>query len=384
MKTLLSYLFLLILPVSQIQAQLNSTHNHFRSGDVLIKQQVDFVDPGQEGSNKLWDFSKLKTINQEYTLSYAMPPIEGDSVYIMGDSRYQKKDFDDNDLIVGTEHNTMYYFLLRNDTLIQLGHENPTVRLMYTSPFVLMPFPLNYGQSVSSGYITKGLYSATVDMQSRGEVITRADAYGSMILPSGDTISPVLRVKTQQTIIDMLNRNNENQEEAKGNLLETCRWYTKGYRYPIFETVTNISLADNTPIFSTAFFFPPQDHLYLDTDPDNMALLDELWDMDKDQTPVTTSAKEGKTVTIEDLVTCRIYPNPVKSLMNMEYELKTDADISFDLYTLEGLPVMKINRKKHATGLYQQTIDCSNLKPRSYVLKITVNNLTVNEIIIKK
>ncbi|MDR2954989.1 MAG: T9SS type A sorting domain-containing protein, partial [Prevotella sp.] len=144
------------------------------------------------------------------------------------------------------------------------------------------------------------------------------------------------------------------------------------------------SLADNTPIFSTAFFFPPQDHLYLDTDPDNMALLDELWDMDKDQTPVTTSAKEGKTVTIEDLVTCRIYPNPVKSLMNMEYELKTDADISFDLYTLEGLPVMKINRKKHATGLYQQTIDCSNLKPRSYVLKITVNNLTVNEIIIKK
>ncbi len=167
--------------------------------------------------------------------------------------------------------------------------------------------------------------------------------------------------------------------------METCRWYSKGYRYPVFETVRNINIADNTTIFSTAFFFPPQDHLYLDTDPENLALLEELWDMDKEDTGGATSDQQGgKTVTIDELVTCRIYPNPVESQMNLEYELKTVGDISFDLYTIEGLPVRKISPKRKAAGTYYETVDCSNLRARNYVLKVTVNNLSVNEIIIKK
>jgi hypothetical protein len=40
----------LIFPVF---GQLNTVHNHFRAGDVLIKQQVDFTDSGQAGENKL-------------------------------------------------------------------------------------------------------------------------------------------------------------------------------------------------------------------------------------------------------------------------------------------------------------------------------------------
>ena len=55
-------------------SQLNSSHNHIRPGDVLIKQQVEFTDPGQPGTSRLWDFSKVKTVNPSYTLSYNPPP----------------------------------------------------------------------------------------------------------------------------------------------------------------------------------------------------------------------------------------------------------------------------------------------------------------------
>jgi len=373
MKTLFLMLLSAFMGILSAFGQLNSLHNHYRPGDALIKQQVEYVDPGESGPNQLWNFSKLKTINDEYTLTYSLPPIEGDSLFVFADARYKKQKVADNELIIGTEHNTMYYYHLRGDSLLLTGHENPSVKLKYTSPMALMIFPLNYGQVVNSNYTSKGKYSGTIDIQSQGTTITSADAYGSLILPSGDTLSPVLRTKTVQTIQDIMR-----PENAKA--LETCRWYSKGYRYPVFETVRNINLTDSITIFSTAFFYPPQYHLYLDTDPENQALLDELWK----ETENNTSVQDGKTVTIEDIMICKIYPNPVVSQMNLEYELKQDANVSFDLYSMEGMPVKRIKGAARTKGVYKEVMDCSNLLTKNYILRITANNLIVNEVIIKK
>ncbi|MFC4674083.1 T9SS type A sorting domain-containing protein [Dysgonomonas termitidis] len=375
---------LLLMPAVALSlyGQLNTSHNHFRPGDVLIKQQVEYVAPGGSGGNKTWDFSKLRTINDEYTLTYELPPLEGDSVYIVGAKRYEKNKVSDNELIVGTEHNTMYYYHLINDSLLQTGHENPSVKLEYTCPMILMHFPLNYGQTTSSAYKSEGLYSGTVGIRTQGTMTTTADAYGKIILPDGDTLSPVLRIKTTQTIFDIPDKDSYTTEETDnaGKQLETCRWYSKGYRYPVFETVININLSDSTQIFSTAFFFPPQDHLYLDTDPENQALLDKLWE----ETERDTVGKEVKTVTLEDIMVCKLYPNPVESQLNIEYELKEDAKVSFELYSIEGLPVKKITAKSKTAGNYYENIDCSGLYPKNYVLRITANGVFVNEIIIKK
>jgi len=370
-----------ILPVF---GQLNLQHNHFRAGDVLFKQQVEYIDPGAAGADRLWNFSKLKTINDEYTLEYAIPPLEGDSVYIMGEKRYNEGDVKENELIVGTEHNTMYYYYLKEDTLLQIGHENPSVILAYTSPMAILRFPLNYAQTVSSQYKSKGLYSGTVDIQTEGTVTVTADAYGKMILPSKDTLDLVLRVKTLQTIFDSPNENSYSTETGNaGKQLEIYRWYSKGYRYPVFETIRNINLADNSVIFSTAFFFPPQDHFYLDTDPENLALLDQLWNMDKDNIE-HPDAEHTEVMSLKDIMTCKIYPNPVISILNLDYELKRDAMVSFQLLSVNGSPVKVISPKKKIKGVYHETLDCSFLQRRDYILRITANDLFENEVIVKK
>jgi len=386
MKTILLLLLSAFVGVLSLSGQLNTLHNHYRPGDVLIKQQVEFVDPGKAGVNQVWDFKKLKTINEEYTLTYSLPPLEGDSVYIMGKKRFLKKQMAENELIVGTEHNTMYYYRLSGDSLLQLGHENPVVNLRYLMPIVLMHYPLNYGQSVSSDYRTKGFYSSTIPIQSMGTSTTTADAYGKVILPSGDTLSPVLRVKIQQTIYNIPNKwTKDTRVDNKGKLLETYRWYSKGYRYPVFETVRNINIADSTTIFSTAFYYPPQDHLYLDTDPENQALLDELWkDAENGNDSADTDSEKAKTLTLKDIMTCKIYPNPVESILNLEYDLKEDARVSFELYSIEGMPVKKISPIAKNKGIYSEAIDCSNLQSKNYVLRIIANEVFVNEIIIKK
>jgi len=364
--------------------QLNASHNHFRAGDVLIKQQVEYVDPGKAGANQLWNFSKLKTINDEYMLEYAFPPLEGDSVYIMGDRRYKKNDVKENELVVGIEHNTMYYYHQTADSLLQTGHENPSVILAYTSPLAILRFPLDYGQNISSGYQSKGLYSGTVNIQTQGTVTVAADAYGKMLLPSGDTLDLVLRVKTLQTIFDIPKKTGDTTKtENAGKQLEIYRWYSKGYRYPVFETIRDLNLADSSVIFSTAFFFPPQDHLYLETDSANLALLEQLWDMDKKNID-EPNAQHSETASLKDIMTCKLYPNPVNSILNLEYELKQDAKVSFRLFTLQGLPVKTISPKKKTKGVYHETIDCSALPVRDYVLRITADDLFVNELIIKK
>lgn len=365
--------------------QLNTDHNHMRPGDVLVKQQVEYKDPGKAGKNLVWDFSKLKTVNDQYTLTYSLPPLEGDSVYIVGDTRFPKKKVGANELVIGTEHNTMYFYRLKNDSLLQLGHENPSIQLEYTIPMVTMQYPLNYGQTISSGYKSKGLYSGTVDMENKGTITTTADAYGKMILPSGDTLSPVLRVKTIQTIIDVPNQYSYNPtgKVDLGKSLETCRWYSKGYRYPVFETIRDINIADSTEIFSTAFFFPPQEHLYLDTDPENLALLEKLWDVEKENES-TTNKDQSNTVSVADIMICRIYPNPVETIMNLEYELKEDTKVSFEIYSLDGMLVKKLQSKPKKAGSYNESIDCSSLSPKNYVLRITANGALVNQVIIKK
>ena len=367
-----------------LRSQLNVQHNQYRAGDVLVKQQVEYVDPDEAGADRLWNFSKLKIINDAYILEYALPPLEGDSVYILGNRRYKKKDVKENELIVGTEHNTMYYYHLNEDTLLQIGHENPYVLLAYTSPMAILRFPLNYAQTISSNYRSKNLYSRTVNIQTEGTFTTTADAYGKIILPSKDTLDFVLRVKTLQTIVDIPKESGDTSKvRNRSRQLEIYRWYSKGYRYPVFETIRNLNLADSSVISSTAFFFPPQDHLYLDTDSANLALLDQLWNLDK-QNIKDSDRQQSETVSLQDIMTCKLYPNPVSSILNLDYELKQDAKVSFQLFTTDGtlLKTTGLNQKK--MGVWHETIDCSHLATRNYILVIIANGLSMNEVIVKK
>lgn len=77
--------------------QSNTFHNHFHPSNVLINQQVEFIDSGQSGENRLWDFSRAKIINDEYVLIYNLPPLLNNSIYTMGGMHFLKKEMNEND-----------------------------------------------------------------------------------------------------------------------------------------------------------------------------------------------------------------------------------------------------------------------------------------------
>lgn len=362
--------------------QINLQHNGLRSGDELIKQQVDYKDPGREGDNVIWDFGKLKSVNDEYSLVYSSPVLQENSYYVMGYDTIQNRDIDKNSLIIGTEHNTMYYYQLKGNQLLLLGHENPTNLLHYTQAVVAATYPTNYKQNQTNSYQSEGIYSGKIPFDTKGTITTLADAYGAIILPSGDTLSHVLRIKTVQSISEIIRSINPTMNDSLEMVVESYKWYSKGYRYPIFETIRAINTTDtlNTQEYQTAFFFPPQEHLYLDDDKDNLAVLDSLWNLEHKKeidNPITNPETEIK-------LSYNFYPNPVESQLTIEYYLESATAVNVTIYSMEGKLIKKQEIGKLDKGLHTEYIDCSNLTKGTYILSIQANEKITSDKIIKK
>lgn len=110
MKQILTVITLLIFSdlISAQQFNLTAERNFYRPSDRIVKQKVDFKDPGSCGRNLTWDFSMLQSLNDEYKLDYSIP----DSICM--------------DTLCGMEHNTRYYYYQKRDTIWGIGFENST------------------------------------------------------------------------------------------------------------------------------------------------------------------------------------------------------------------------------------------------------------------
>ena len=359
--------------------QITLRYNSIRPGDEIIKQQVDYKDPGREGENVIWDFSKLKSINDQYTLTYKSPEPFNDSIYKMGKDIIKKRDIDPASLVIGIEHNTMYYFKQTSNKLEVLGHENPTTLLHYTTPMTASVFPTDYGQSYASTYESEGLYSKRIPFGSTGTMNITSDAYGMIILPSGDTIDHIIRIKTVQVIHEVI----KTKKPQTFNITsETYKWYAKGYRYPIFESIKTYNNEDSlqTKAFKTAFFFPPQEHLYLDDDKENLAVLDSLWNLKhplKEETKSSNNEITGK-------LSYNFYPNPVESQLTIEYYLENVTTVNISLYAMDGKLLKNIAVGKKDKGLHTEYLDCTTLSKGTYILHIETTGKSVSDKIIKK
>ncbi len=381
MKTLVFIFLLFLSSVFYVGAQLIYPLNGIRSGDEIIKQQVEYKDPGREGENVIWDFGKLKSVNDEYTLVYSSPTLIGDSIYILGGDTIKSKGLKPNELVIGTEHYTMYYYHQKENQTEVLGHENPTTFLHYTNPLLVSSFPMNYKDTKQSSYQSEGIYSAKIPFSTGGSIQVKADAYGVIILPSGDTLNHVLRVKTIQTIEEVIPNVNNQENVFIHTTVERYKWYSKGYRYPIFETVRTFNNQDTLKQteFQTAFFFPPQEHLYLDNDKENLAVLDSLWNIEhKDiDNPVTNPDNNVK-------LSYNFYPNPVVSQLTIEYYLENEATVNIIVYSMDGKQIKTQPIGKQDKGLHTEYLDCSSFAKGTYILRIETNNTFTSDKFIKK
>jgi hypothetical protein len=321
-----------------------TTLNRFRAGDEIIKQQMEYVSPGAAGRDIVWDFSRLNTIDDYYSLIY-YNPTEEDTAHI-----------------VGWEHQTQYFYEQRNDSILMTGYNNRSVEMTFVYPELQMRFPLHYGDTLSAAFHGNGLYFQEMEMIASGRTHIKADATGTLIVPGQDTLKNVVRVKRLR-VYDNIGVENASMR------LETYNWYAPGYRYPVFESVRSTIITENVEKtdYSTAFYFPIAHMESLADDPENEAIRENI--------------KQDQGV----LLSCHVAPNPVDSNCTLSFELSVNAQVSIRLCNIVGFPISVAQQQQILpAGQHEKNISMSGLQKGNYVLYIQTNNYVTKQIVIKK
>lgn len=334
-----------LIPLSSYaQTTLTSSRNMIREGDVLSRKQIENGNIGQRGENLVWDFSEVQMQKRTSRQKYANVP--------------------DTSLLVCTENETRYYYDYQGDSLLLKGFENNLTKLNYVRPQAMLRFPVQYGDSIGGVYEARGLYCDRQSLHCYGRYKTIADGSGVLVLPSGDTLRNVLRVRTFSQGIDRLSARNRKTDMSYSNdtlhvARETIRWYAAGYRYPIIESMAMVAKGNRR--HSAMYYCPPEEQLRLALDDGNRQYRENI-----QQNNYRNDAKGTD-------ITYRFTQNRESRWLSVDFCLSERQQVDFILADSRGI----VHRSKSCKGEagVSQTIDISysGLRRGQYVLYICVN-----------
>ncbi len=349
MRKKLTFFSMLLVFVLSAQ-KLTFDRNAYRTFDRIVKQQVEFKDPGSKGKELTWDFRTLQPINEEYKLDYFIP----DSTRM--------------DTLCGMEHNTRYYYYQKRDSLWAVGFENSTTLMEYLKPELKLRFPFGYGDTLRSNFEGTGQYSHRLDLKVKGYTRVEADAEGELLLPDFENVKRALRVHT-------LRYYTQTGRDSIEMTLDTYAWYAEGIRYPVFETVkTNLikkarkhgEQGMDTTVFTTSFYYPPE----LQTS-----------QVQTDSIPENPESIQGAEAVFTEAT---MQPNPVVSNLYINYKLTRPATIWFSVHNNAGIPVRLTTPKTMQAGYNYATINMSNTLTGTYTVYVHVDDMVLQRVVVKK
>ncbi|MBS5528437.1 MAG: T9SS type A sorting domain-containing protein [Prevotella sp.] len=338
--------------------------NMFRSGDILLKKQISYKNLSQDGEHVLWDISDADVINKSYKVRFS--DVAGSK-----------------NRVACTERATMYYYDLQHDTLFIGGFENNTTKIDYDTKEIFLRFPMKYGDSYSGVFHGTGTYCDKIAVRSFGRYKTESDAYGSIILPEGDTVHNVTRIHTVRFVsgirypADSLNTISSmplSADSIEGYIdngmfmmkTDIYRWYAIGYRYPVLEMhITSFQGCRGEP-YVTAFYYPPSEQ--------NSSDDYEIYEGAKAN--IHPSLLEQKTRHGKLVYDINING---QERVNIEYRLSAPSEISYGVYTADGKTVYYNERRRMNAGIYNVDIDLSLCKDGVYIFRIDADRDSYTE-----
>ena len=357
-----------------------------RANDTIIKQEVAYINPGRSGSDVFWNFSKLQNSKVPYRVCYK------------GDDRF----------VSGMEHQTVYNYILNTgDSLFLAAYRNRTTSFKAILPGLEFRYPFQYLDSIKNVFYGEGKYSDKLAFVSQGKSEVIADAWGTMLLPDNDTLKNVMRICFRKEIYKQVSNSDSillrihadsavlNRERILSHLqndtvvlrVRRYRWYAEGYRYPVFETVQCETIRSGVPIayYTTAFYYPPEEHSYLDRDTLNRQLQMNL----KEQSLIVNNQnfplkEDENKMSTELSVYYNFYPNPVEDGLKLEYYMSGKAPVSICLFNLSGCLLEQRAWNMQDFGVHIEVFPMSFYPKGNYLLRLIVANKTYVEKIIKE
>lgn len=79
-----------------------------------------------------------------------------------------------------------------------------------------------------------------------------------------------------------------------------------------------------------------------------------------------------------------VYPNPLTSYLNIQFNLPKEDNINLNIYDLQGKLILEKNLGKKNAGEFQETIDLINISAGTYICKIIGEQYSLTKKIIKQ
>lgn len=343
------YLFILVIclgnAIANAQTMLTSDLNNPRIGDKLVRQHMGFYNCEQTGKGNIWNLADVELLD-DYS----------NSIYQNGHNR----GFD----ILDTEGRTNYFLDVKGDSLSILGFENNTVNVSYSSPIVLLRYPMAFGDSISSHFSGKGTYCEEYDIDVDGFFTSKVDASGIIVTPTNDTINDVLRLKSDIVFTcNVVNDSTLFHSRDNNTVKETLiRWYARGERYPIIESI--IYEYGDIELLSS-YYCPPHAQRLLDNDDNN----------EKERTRgrnVLASGSSKCGITTSGDFSYVIYTTKGSDAIRIEYSTGTECPFACFLYDYSGALVWTSPSNKVGKGAHYIEIDNVKKKNGVYIIVFAV------------
>lgn len=321
------------------QNSLTVANSIMRNNDVINKQQVEYIDPGERGMNAVWDFRNTEVLSKAYRVEYSR---------------------DSDSTIYAIEPKFMNLYQMHGDTLVQTVYQDAVTLMTYHKTIPELKFPFGFGDTLSGDYKGSGHYSRHNAIQARGSILVEADGKGMLILTDKDTLINVLRIHTLKTSSFGLEKDSVVHDSTKCLLKveEYYKWYARGYRYPVFETHSEgyYDGTDQLTCNRTAFR----------TLPDSLRLLVDSINMNIARND--SSLAKAEQASIIDYTVTNTGQN-----VKIDYTLKQQATISAVISDVMGVVYQHASRSDNAGSGYSITLNINNLRHGGYVLYLNVN-----------
>lgn len=339
------------------------------------KQQVIHLSLKDDEDHSVWDLSKLKVLDKDFHVSN------------------EQSAYDEN-IIIGTEHGTRYSYQSKNDSLLLWGYENHTSTVRYNTPEVI------YQENLGTGAHTKGkfhgleMYCGKLAFRIFGTYDFEVIGTGTLILPTGDSLSNVTLTHYMKTIskikypkiksLDELtnyvfsdkpyNKDsivNHQKDDDAIIIVHQYKWYADGYRYPIYESIST-STKKKEKLYETAYYISPkeQENVY---DEPNEKLRAQLSSSEFTKMEIGNNSARGS----EAIKVSGQTKNSNNASIIIESPVSTKADLA--IYTSNGILIDKKNDISIPRGKSIYTFNISQHQSNVYIVTCKINGNIISQ-----
>ncbi len=354
--------------VAKAQPCINSEANAAKVGDRYTVSQIAYTNAGRKGENVLWNMSgvketgnshKIRCIGARDTAKFAV--------------------VNDKTTLVYEQH---------GDTLLQTGYRTRLTSATFDKPIVQLRYPVHYGDSVSGVYSGSGIYSNSIRFGEYGWYASKADSYGTLITPDGDTLRNVLRIQSHRYVINRFQSVADSlpvftpdsishyiQTGKYVQKVTTTQWYAEGYRYPVVTTVlTNVGI-DGGNSMAAAYYCPPSEQ---------QTLSDEENETVRHRQKIHSGGSEQGIGTTNSGFGYNVYAYDDGTGIKVEYTLLRAATVSATVATVGGISLYSMPQRKQEANVYSFDIKADGIGKSAILLNFFVDGKVYQEKIVLK